>query len=99
MGAIIIAIITIVLTASIIVYTIKEDKIELTPVIVLLIFASVITYVYGLNNFRDKEIEKYEKGEIVIKQPVYIYTDINGDTLKVEEGTKTLISKKKANIQ
>ena len=99
MGAIIIAIITIVLTASIIVYTIKEDKIELTPVIVLLIFASVITYVYGLNNFRDKEIEKYQKGEIVIKQPVYIYTDINGDTLKVEEGTKVLISKKKANIQ
>ncbi len=99
MGAIIIAIITIVLTALLIAYTIKEDKIELTPVIVLLIFTSVITFVYGLNNFRDKEIEKYEKGEIVIKQPVYIYTDINGDTLKVKEGTKVLISKKKANIQ
>ena len=99
MGAMIIAIITIVLTALLIVYTIKEDTIELTPAIVLLIFISVIIFVYGLNNFRDKEIEKYEKGEIVIKQPVYIYTDINGDTLKVKEGTKVLISKKKANIQ
>lgn len=99
MGLMIIAIIAIVLAVLLIVYTIKEDIIELTPAIVFLIFISVVLFVCGLNNFRDKEIEKYQKGEIVIKQPVYIYTDINGDTLKVKEGTKVLISKKKANIQ
>lgn len=99
MAEIIVAIIAIVLAALLIVCAIKEDAIDLVPSIILLIFISVIIFVDGLNNFRDKGIEKYQKGEIVIKQPVYIYTDINGDTLKVKEGTKVLISKKKANIQ